>query len=92
MEASRVNCASYLFSRQISLNHTRGLWRPFIIFYRSEQTLYCNIDLIAGGLIFELKNNTDQDVTIQFIGVFNDILKFGKLNPNEFPLTILQGE
>lgn len=68
------------------------MWRSFIIFYRNEQTLHCNIDLIAGGLIFELKNNTDQDVTVSFIGVFNNILQFGKLNPNEFPLTILQGE
>lgn len=50
------------------------------------------MDLIASKLIFEIENNTSDDVTIQFIGVFNDILQFGKLNPNAFPMVLKQGE
>lgn len=52
----------------------------------------CHINLIADGLNFEITNNTRDDVVIQFIGVFNDILQFGKLNPNEFPMTLKEGE
>lgn len=51
-----------------------------------------NIDLIAAKLIFNIKNNIDDTVTIKFIGVYNNILQFGKLNPNEFPMTIKSGE
>lgn len=57
-----------------------------------EASLHCNIYLLAARLIFEIRNDTDGDVKIQFIGVFNDTLQFGKLNPNEFPLTIKQGD
>lgn len=60
--------------------------------FRNEQTLHFNVELIAARLIFEIKNNGKDDVIINCIGVYNDILQFGKLNPNEFPVTIKQGE
>lgn len=67
----------------------------FVLFsyYRNENApLSCNMNLIAARLIFELKNNSNDAIVIQFIGVFNHILQFGKLNPSEFPLTIQPGK
>lgn len=59
---------------------------------RKQNPVSCNIDLIAAKLIFKIKNNTNDDVTLQFIGVFNDTLQFGRLNPNDFPMTLKKGE
>ncbi|KAG4073853.1 hypothetical protein HA402_014058 [Bradysia odoriphaga] len=65
----------------------------FLQQYRNDDaSLNCDIELIASRLIFHIKNNTAEAITVQFIGVFNDIMQFGKLNPSEFPLRIKQGE
>lgn len=87
MGVARVNFIG--FAKLILTKFIQKL--PLSFFYRNVEALCCNINLIAAKLIFELKNNTNDDVIVQFIGVFNDILQFGKLNPNEFPITLKKG-
>ncbi len=82
-------------------DHAHRLFHIYLLFFslfsvplrsrNEEASLHCNIYLLAARLIFEIRNDTAGDVKIQFIGVFNDTLQFGKLNPSEFPLTIKQG-
>lgn len=66
----------------------------FVVFFCSRNTdeFVCNISLIAARINLELINNTDGDVTIEYIAVFNDILQFARMNPFQFPMTLKKGE
>ncbi|KAJ6648786.1 putative helicase mov-10-B.2 [Pseudolycoriella hygida] len=77
-----------LHSNSVVVKDFNASWKSV----KSEEAIQCIFELVAARIIFNLSNTSNVDVTIQFIGVYNENFQFGRLNLNEFPLFLRSGE